>query len=585
MSDATLASLLPLPVVFPIGGAVLAPLLARLSRRAPLVVSLLALVASTVVLAMLAPMTYGGKIQAHYLGKVGPINGHVLGVTFIADPFGLTFALLVAVIGALLLLYTLSELAGLGRRELGGYACLFQLLLAALVGAALTADTVDLFVWFEVAALASYGLTGFFLERPIALEAAFKIMVLTNIAAFCVFIGVALLYSGHGALNFGQLHHALDAHVRSADLFVLALLVTGFGTKAGLIPFHGWLADAHTAAPGPVSALFSGLMVNLGVVAIARLTLDIYPTNRSPVLGLLTVLGAVSAVAGALLAFAQDDLKRLLAYDTISQMGVLIVGYATATAQGVAGATYHLVSHALFKSLLFLCAGSVVHATGMTKLSQMGGLARHRRVTTVAFVVGAAAIAGFPPLNGYVSVGLIHETLQENAPATYAVMVVAQIVTVAALARATYLAFFRRRDDDYDSLECSEPGMLVALGALIAGCIAFGVLPDYVLRDVAAPAAAALLHPSIYANAALHGVARLPVPHLDFSYGSPSELGSAFGTIAAGLVLAYWYVRRDGEPRPVRWLRAVHTGSVNDYALYASAGLVIAAATLLTASP
>ena len=196
----------------------------------------------------------------------------MLGIAFAAEPFGLLFALAAAIVGAVLLLYTLSELGGLGRRELGGYACLFQLLLAALIGGALTADLFNLFVWFEVAALASYGLTGFFLERPIALEAAFKVLVLTTLASFAIFIGAGLLYARHGALNFAQLHDSLRGHAGPADLVALGLLLAGFATKAGLVPFHGWLADAHTAAPGPVSALFSGLMVASACVAIGRMT-------------------------------------------------------------------------------------------------------------------------------------------------------------------------------------------------------------------------------------------------------------------------------------------------------------------------
>lgn len=581
MSHAALASLLPLPVVIPITGAVLAPLLARISRRLPLVVSILAMLATTVVLALLAPTVYDGTLLVHFLGHIGPVNGQELGVTFVADPFGLTFALLTSGIGAVLLLYTLSELGGLGPRELGGFACLIQLLLAALIGSALTADSVDLFVWFEVAALASYGLTGFFLERPLALEAGFKILVLTTMASFFVFLGFSVLYDVHGALNFGQLHLALAAHSRDIDLVALGLLVAGFGTKAGLMPFHGWLADAHTAAPGPVSALFSGLMVNLGVVAIARLSLDVYAGAGRPVLGTLTVLGAVSAILGAVMALAQDDLKRLLAYDTVSQLGVLAVAVGTGSATGLAGMTYHLIDHALFKTLLFLCAGSVVHATGLTKLSEMGGLARHRPVTTVAFVVGVAAIAGLPPLNGYVSLGLIHGAVRTEHPVTFVTLLVAQILTVAALSRATYLAFFRRRDDDYDRLEAPTAGMVVAFGTLAAGCLAFGVLPTFVLRHLAAPAAAVLLHPATYSAAALTGHGSVSIPTVTFDYLAPAQIVTALGTTIAGLALAAWYVRHDREPAPVSWLRAVHTGSVNDYASYAASGVVLVVAALL----
>ena len=250
MTGPALESLLPLPVVFPLCGAVLAPLLARRFRRLPVIVSLVALAGSAAVLLAVAPTVFGGRVISHYLGHWTPVDGHALGIAFAADPFGLLFALTVAIIGAVLLLYTLSELGGLGRRELGGYACLFQLLLAALIGGALTADLFNLFVWFEVAALASYGLTGFFLERPIALEAAFKVLVLTTLASFAIFIGAGLLYARHGALNFAQLHDALRGQLGTADTVALGLLLAGFATKAGLVPFHGWLADAHTAAPG-----------------------------------------------------------------------------------------------------------------------------------------------------------------------------------------------------------------------------------------------------------------------------------------------------------------------------------------------
>ncbi len=582
MTGAALGSLLPLPVVLPIGGAVAAPLLARISARLPIVVSLVALGAAATVLMLEAPRVFGGRVLAHYLGLWHPVHGHALGIAFAADPLGLIFALAAAVIGALLLTYTLSELGGLGPRELGGYACLFQLLLAALIGAALTADLFDLFVWFEVAALASYGLTGFFLERPIALEAAFKILVLTTLASFSIFIGAGLLYARHGALNYAQLQVALRGHVTAPDLVALGLLIGGFATKAGLIPFHGWLADAHTAAPGPVSALFSGLMVNLGIVAILRVVFSIYGPASAPVLGLLLTVGLISALLGAMLALAQDDLKRLLAYDTVSQIGILAVGLSTGTAAGLGGGIYHLVSHALFKSLLFLCAGAIVHRTGLTRLAEMGGLARRMPVITAAFVVGALSIAGIPPFNGYVSLGLIHQGLLErHETIPLALMLIAQVITIAALGRAAWLAFFRRAPDR-GRLEQLRPGMLAGLASLAGCCVAFGVAPGFFLENVIAPAAAGELHPGRYASAVLSGAARLPALKIPFNYASPGELA----LVAAGLVVAgllTWVYLRISEPAAIRVLRAAHNGSVNDYAAYAVTGTlaVIAAVSLL----
>lgn len=580
MSTAALASLLPLPVVIPLCGAVAAPLLARLSARLPVVVSVIALAGSAVLLLSAAPTVFRGRVLTHYLGHWVPVRGAALGVAFAADPFGLLFALAVAIVGAVLLIYTLSELGGLGRREMGGYACLFQLLLAALIGAALTADLIDLFVWFEVAALASYGLTGFFLERPLALEAAFKILVLTNLASFTIFLGAGLLYAQHGALNFGQLSAALARHTTTSDKVAFGLLVAGFATKAGLVPFHGWLADAHTAAPGPVSALFSGLMVNLGVVGIARLALQIYGPASTPVLGLLMVLGLVSALAGAVMALAQDDLKRLLAYDTVSQTGIMIIGLATGDPAGIAGGVYHLINHALFKSLLFLCAGAIVHRTGATKLSQMGGLARRMPGITAAFALGVASIAGIPPFNGYVSLSLIHTgLLQRHEYVPYVLMLIAQVLTLAALSRAFWLAFVRRREEEYEQRENLRPGMLTGLVVLGGCCVGFGVTGSLVLRHLMTPAAAGLLNPARYAASVLGRAARLPLPHIGFAYISASELTSVAATLVVAVALAWGYLRIR-EPWPVRVLRAAHNGSANDYAAYAVAGLLAVIAVL-----
>lgn len=574
MNPAALESLLPLPVAIPLCGAVAAPLLARLSARLPVVISVVALAASAGLLLTEAPTVFTGRVIAHYMGHWVPVHGKALGIAFAADPFGLLYALAVAIVGAVLLLYTLSELGGLGHREQGGYACLFQLLLAALIGAALTADLIDLFVWFEVAALASYGLTGFFLERPIALEAAFKILVLTNMASFVIFIGAGLLYAQHGALNFGQLHAALARHTTTSDKVAFGLLVAGFATKAGLIPFHGWLADAHTAAPGPVSALFSGLMVSLGVVGIGRLAFQIFGVSSTHVLGMLMTFGIVSALLGAVLALAQDDLKRLLAYDTVSQTGIMIVGLATGDPSGIAGGVYHMINHALFKALLFLCAGAIVHRTGATHLSEMGGLWRRMPVITVAFVLGVVSIAGIPPFNGYVSLGLIHSGLQQRHEwVPFALLLVAQVITMAALGRAAWLAFFRRREEDYDWQEDLRPGMVAGLSSLGVLCVAFGVGGSLVLRHLMSPAAASLLYPARYAGGVLTTFARLPHLHIPFAYISAAELGSVAGTVIVATALAWGYLRTK-EPLAVRLLRAAHNGSVNDYAAYAVAGLL-----------
>jgi multicomponent Na+:H+ antiporter subunit D len=329
-----------------------------------------------------------------------------------------------------------------------------------------------------------------------------------------------------------------------------------------------------------VSALFSALMVDLGLVGIVRLTMQVYPGGHR-ILGLLTALGVVSAILGAALALAQDDLKRLLAWDTVSQMGVLMIGFASATPAGVAGATYHLVNHALFKGLMFLCAGAIVHATGETSMSRMGGLARRRPLLTGAFTVGVLAIAGVPPLNGFASLGLIHEGLHSGGhPVVLGGALLAQVLTIAALGRAAYVAFYRRRSDDYDHLEPLRPGMRVTLLSLGAACVVFGVLPGVVVDRVAAPAASVLLHPAAYAQAVLARGGDVPPLPVSFSYGNAGDLLLTAVTVVVGVALAVGYLRIP-EPVPIRWLRAAHTGSVNDYAALATAGVITCAVVVL----
>jgi multicomponent Na+:H+ antiporter subunit D len=579
MSDQAWSSLLPLPVVVPLAAAALAPLAVRLSRWALAVVSVLAPLASAGLLIAMAPTVYRGHVLTEYLGNWGPVNGQVLGVTFGVDAWGLTFALVTASVGGLLLMFMLSDQFSLGRRELGSSACLFLLLQAALIGGALTGDLFNLFVWFEVAALASYALTAFFLERPPALEAAFKVLVLTNLASFLIFLGTALLYAEHGALNLGQLHDALAGHAGTVDLIALALLIAGFATKAGLVPFHGWLPDAHTVAPGPVSALFSGLMVNFGIVTVGRLVFSVYPHAGTRVLGLLMVLGVVSALGGALFALLQDDLKRLLAYDTISQMGVLAVGLATANGQGLAGTAYHLINHALFKSLMFLCAGAIVHATGVTNLSEMGGLARRMPWLVGAFTVGAAAIAGIPPLNGYVSLGLIHGALIDSHQSVpYVLMLLAQAVTVAALGKAV-LALFHRQRDDYPRDERLLPGMLAALLLLAGACLLMGVFPEWLLGHLVAPASTALRNAPGYAHALLSGGGPVGTGHVAYHYLDALELTLVPVTVAVAAPLI-WLALRYRDSRAAARIRSVQTGSINDYAGYLIAGLLITIATI-----
>lgn len=590
MSLAGQAALLPVVIVVLLAGAIAALVVGRFSGVAAGVASFVALVAAGVMLALAAPAVYQGHLLVHHVGGWMPLHGTVLAIGWAADPFGMTYALAATFIGATIVLVGIGQMGGFDGRELGQLWCLTLLLVAGLVGCALTADLFNLFVWFELASVASYGLTGFHLGRPSALEGAFKIVVLTTAAGFLIFIGIGMLYGRLGALNFGQLHHAIAAGapggggraaLGAAGVVALALLVGGFATKAGLVPLHTWLPDAHSVAPGPVSALFSGLMVTMGVVAIARIEALVVPAHVTSVHGTLVVLGAVSAVVGSAMAFGQDELKRLLGYDTVAQMGLITLALGLASHDADAGATWHLLNHALFKTLLFLVAGAIVHLLGTEKLSEMGGLARRYPALAAAFVVGVLSIIGVPPFNGYASRVLIHDAIaKQHEWVTLAAVELAELLSAAALLRAAWQAFFAAPSDHVRTTEPRRlsPVSVVGLTALAGGCLAFGLFPTKWLGGIAEPAAGVLSHPDRYADAVTRGAQRVvqfAPAHIPGSFASPEVAISTVCVLVFGALAAWWRIRSNVDPAPIALLRRLHTGSMNDYATYWLLGVAV----------
>ena len=174
----------------------------------------------------------------------------------------------------------------------------------------------------------------------------------------------------------------------------------GFGTKAGIAPFHPWLPDAHAEAPTPISVLLSGVMIKMALYALARTVSIFYPAWPQVTI-FLVALGTFTMLLGIILALTQDDLKRLLAYSSVSQMGYVLVGIGLGTYLGCYGGLFHLLNHALCKSLLFMCVGAVMYATGARRISELGGLRSQMPITSACFFLGALALAGFPPLNGF----------------------------------------------------------------------------------------------------------------------------------------------------------------------------------------
>lgn len=297
----------------------------------------------------------------------------------------------------------------------GYFYTLLSLMVAGMNGVILSGDLFNLYVFLEIASIASYALVAFGVERE-ELEASFKYQVLGGLASLLILFSISLLYWITGSLNLADVAMLLrQTPDNPAILLTQVFFLAGFGLKAAVVPFHAWLPDAHSSAPSPISALLSGVLIKaIGVYVLIRLFFFVFEISL-PVAIVVTGLGLLSIIAGGLLAIGQQDYKRMLAYSSISQIGYIFSGFGLAmlilasggdqVVAGLAifGGLFHLVNHAVFKSLMFMVAGAVEYATGIRALDKLGGLSAEMPVTATTSLSGSLAISGLPPFGGFFS--------------------------------------------------------------------------------------------------------------------------------------------------------------------------------------
>jgi hydrogenase-4 component F len=376
------------------------------------------------------------------------------------DALSALVALIVSVVGFLACAYsvrymehaTAGEGPGLAKRAHGMplFYALVLWFLGTMAWASVTNNIIMLWAAVEATTLSSGLLVAFFWDRR-ALEAGYKYMMLLTVGITFALFGCVVVYAaaaatgalaGREALLISEVRGVAWMIPSGTALMAVSMLLIGFGTKAGLAPFHPWLPDAHAEAPTPVSVLLSGVMIKVALYALAR-TVSIFFPSLPAITLFLVGMGVFTMLLGVVLALVQDDLKRLLAYSSVSQMGYILAGVALGTYLGAYGGLFHLLNHALFKSLLFMCVGAVVYATGTRRVGELSGLAREMPVTSACFLVGALAIAGFPPFNGFMSKLTIYLALaQAGLWWAVAVAVFTSVLTMVALMRPFYRVFW-----------------------------------------------------------------------------------------------------------------------------------------------
>jgi multicomponent Na+:H+ antiporter subunit D len=418
--------------------------------------------------------------------EVGNWSSRV-GIVLVLDGLSSLMLLAVNVVSAAAMLFSIRYMEQYTAKP--KYLSLFLLMVAGMNGVVISGDIFNLFVFLEIASIASYALVGFGCEHE-ELEASFKYMVLGTIASAFILLGIALVYGNTGALNMAYAAAAIQQSGVNAGLaFAISLFIVGFGLKAALVPFHAWLPDAHPSAPAPISAMLSGVLIKaLGVYALSRLIFNVFGVSV-PVSWVLITLGVLSMVIGVFLAVGQWDFKRLLAYHSISQMGYVILGIGIGALiiarQGnplwaslaILGGLFHLVNHAVFKSLLFLTSGSVEMATGTRQLKKMGGLVSRMPYTRAACAIASASIAGVPPFNGFWSkLILVIAAVQARLFGLAAVTVVVSLVTLLSFLKVQRYVFLGDLPADLQDTRENKGSMLVAMLFLASLCLLMSLL-------------------------------------------------------------------------------------------------------------
>ena len=443
-----LADLAPLAVAGPFLLAAL--LAARLPfpfqrRHAELVAAAGALLVGVLCLLLLREaLDSEGPVVSRIGGWEPRPGGVVVGINLAFDPLGAALALLAAVLVGTALVFAWRFFDAVGPT----FHALILVFLGALSGFALTGDLFNMFVFFELMSVSAYALTAYRIERAASLQGALTFAVTNSVGAVMILFGIALLYGRTGALNLAQVGEAL-AQKPSDGLVVaaFALITGGFLVKAAIVPFHFWLADAYAVAPTPAAIVFTGVMSDLGIYAVARIYLTVFQAPLEPhVDGLRAVLvgfAVVTALVGAVMALAQDHLKRLLAFVTISQIGLGLIGIGLLTPEGGAGAALLILADGLLRAGLFVCLGALLHRCGSVYQSRLHGRGRVLpRAFPIFFAAGTLGLA-LPPLGAFPGKALVEEAAAEVGYGWVSVVfVLATLLTTAALLRAGARVFF-----------------------------------------------------------------------------------------------------------------------------------------------
>ena len=509
-------------VILPIAICLLmAPIMLFLKKK-PFIQNITAMSASVILLALavwLFLTVYTNGIQVYDIGEFGKY-----GIVLAADMLSALMVLLTAFISVLVLIYSFDYIEKKSLSQ--SYFSLFFLMIGGIFGIFLTGDLFNLFVFFEIMFLSSVGLVMAneslnLTDTSHKLEATYKYLSLGMLGSLMMLVAIVTIYATIGSLNMADLSAKIQILAETGTvpwvIYGAALLfIVIFGNKAALVPLHFWLPDVHPTAPTPISAMLSGILIKVGAYCILRVLFLILAPTKVLFLPILMFFALITIAVGAISAMGQTDLKRILAYSSISQIGYVLLGLSFGTVGAITAAIMYLVNHAIAKSMLFLTAGGIIHETHTRNLKKMGGLITVLPLFSAAFLIGAMSIAGFPPMGGFVSkFSLFQSAVSDGFYWALLIAVAVAVVTIFYMFR-TWIAVFwgeNKNGSNTDSETHSPKKHAISFSIafpiviLCAAVILLGLFPEP-LYEISNMIAVQILDPTEYITAVLEVIPR-----------------------------------------------------------------------------
>ncbi len=506
----------------PMLGAFLTPLIGKFSEKGRNAWVLIVSFATFCIAAILTNEVLSSGTIVYTFGAQNPAaaippdsGGLPFRIIFTVDAMSVFMAISAAIVGFAVTLFSITSQSKMSGKD--SFYALLLLMEVGILGMVCTGDMFNFFVFLEINSLAGAALVASRVDKGYAVEAGLKYAVLSTLGGLLVLFAIGLFYGQYDALNMAVIADSMQ--FGALDKIALVLLIVALAMKSGAVPMHFWTPDAYSMAPSSVTA-FLVVASQASLYGVFRVVFTLYNVtlDYATIGWIIIILGVLSMFIGVSMAIPQKDVKRLMAYHAVSQTGYMLLGVGVGLAvlgnaammdafgmTAMEGGLFHIINHAMYKGLLFLTAGAIFYQAGTRNLNKLGGLGHEMKWTMVFFIIGALAIAGIPPFNGFASKLMIYESVFLFSPILSIIAMVVSILTLASFVKVFHSIFMGPKLPEYSEVREVPRFMLAGMGILALLVILFGIFPQQVVDFLITPAATALVDQGSYIAAVLGG--------------------------------------------------------------------------------